>query len=360
MTIINRFESKDEFLKFRDHVAKVLAAKSVIFKPRKLDELVAQIAGASDFNTALAMCATPPGRVVVEADPDAKGALTHGLGYAVPASLTTSVGGFATQFDAAAFFENCLKHHSLFQMLAMLDRKGNPVGIAAATFMAKSNPAVECILEECADKGFKVTVTFDLTSIRDWITSSHQWIIASWFTSRITQETLEPVNFYELNRQYPDLCYHTDGEPDTQVFLSAMGRDFKLKPSRSMKSSSGHFFKWSYQGREHPVRFETKIDAIINFMDHMALVLVAEGQIDTPINPLLTHYMVVDAGVWGSGATLEEARSNKPYYQSAPLTASTQVYRCTPGTYINDDGGISRPRNDPAPVRVDHKTGLPR
>lgn len=72
-----------------------------------------------------------------------------------------------------------------------------------------------------------------------------------------------------------------------------------------------------------------------------------------------THIIVCDGGEWGRGTTPAEAKAARPYPRSR-LSRDAFYYLVTPDTYINDHGSLVRPKDDPAPVLVDIKTGKPK
>ena len=56
------------------------------------------------------------------------------------------------------------------------------------------------------------------------------------------------------------------------------------------------------------------------------------------LNPALTHYIVVDHGDWGHGATIAEALAKVPYGKRTKLEAGFLVYHVTAETRIGPDG----------------------
>lgn len=79
---------------------------------------------------------------------------------------------------------------------------------------------------------------------------------------------------------------------------------------------------------------------------------VTRETIETGLDPRLTHWLATTGGAWGKGPTkkiaiekMEEAYGMKP--------KTYHLWRCTPKTYVNGEGGITRPTGDPAAERVD-------
>jgi hypothetical protein len=77
------------------------------------------------------------------------------------------------------------------------------------------------------------------------------------------------------------------------------------------------------------------------------------------LDPRLTHFIVADRGEWGIGETLKLAARARPYSGKSALSVNAFAYRVTVNTRINEDGQLVRPKDDPAPVLVDVKTGEP-
>lgn len=78
------------------------------------------------------------------------------------------------------------------------------------------------------------------------------------------------------------------------------------------------------------------------------------------IDAQLTNYIVVEGGDWGRGETIAKAMLARPFGKEVPLSKQAMVYRCTPETYINDDGRLVRTMGQPEPVLIDPKTGIPK
>lgn len=79
----------------------------------------------------------------------------------------------------------------------------------------------------------------------------------------------------------------------------------------------------------------------------------------TTLDPRLTHFIVADRGEWGFGVTLDEAAKARPHSGKTKLSDGAFAYRVAEGTYINDMGQLAYPKECPAPVQVNIKTGLP-
>jgi hypothetical protein len=371
MPVIDHFESKEEFLSFRDHVAKVMKHKNfgISLKQRNIDELAAMLAGAPDFNTALGLCkpkvpasvGTPP----ADQDP-AKAYFLEQMGslfYEISASLDTKVGGFCTTFDAVEYFESHLAHHSLIGVLSLIYAKGTQGQIAlraVARHAKDSNEAVRNILDECYSRNFAYTCSVQAEHVHSWLLNKQQYIIASWldFLSGSSDSAKETASFAEYARDFSELCYHSgdngaNAQGEIEKFLDAAGEDFKLK-------AQGDMFQWSYKATiKSKTKSATKLDAIIDFLDQMALIVSGEHPQGKVIDPRLTHYIVAENGYWGKGATLLEAKRNRPYYGNRPLGEHALVYRCSPKAHINENGALTRPMEDPDAVLINPRTGKP-
>lgn len=72
------------------------------------------------------------------------------------------------------------------------------------------------------------------------------------------------------------------------------------------------------------------------------------------LDPRLTHYIVLGNNYgWGRAETEAEAIENMRFGKGPHVTEFV-VFRCTPGTYVNEMGGFNRPMVDPKPVKVRH------
>lgn len=72
------------------------------------------------------------------------------------------------------------------------------------------------------------------------------------------------------------------------------------------------------------------------------------------LDPLLTYYIVLGNNYgWGRAPTEAEAIQLMREGGGSNVTEFV-VFRCTPGTYVNELGGFNRPMVDPRPVKVRH------
>ncbi|MDU8350785.1 hypothetical protein RYA05_02635 [Pseudomonas syringae pv. actinidiae] len=359
MAVIDRFESKEEFLSFRDHVGKVLKHKNfgISLKQRNLDELAAMLAGAADFNTALGMCKakTPAAEAVHVPQPPSN----HPY-HEIAAELNTSVGGFCTTFDAIEFFDDALTHNSLVGILPMMFRRKpqhRDARRSIARFFIDSNEAVKGILDECFTRGLKYDCEVSLEHVHAWLLNKQQFLLASWLDMLTGAGDSEVETFAEYVRDFPEACYHSDSEGDVESFMDSIGKDFVIKESKSAPGAPD--LVWTYQGIKSVSKFATKIDAIVDFLDQVPAMMEGRHPKGKIIDMRLTHHIVADDGYWGVGETLLEAKRKRPHYGHTPLSKRALVYRCAPGTTISSSGGLVWSNTDPAPVRINPRTGRP-
>ncbi|MFK4131931.1 hypothetical protein ACI2KR_06505 [Pseudomonas luteola] len=115
MNLIANFSCEKDLTSFRDHVGKVLAQSLILpLKQRKLDEVVAQLVGAKDFNTALAM-------VNSKTDPSLATDTETSKHSGIHTFLLTDDHRFQVEFDSEPYFEHLLATNMLEQELAMLE-----------------------------------------------------------------------------------------------------------------------------------------------------------------------------------------------------------------------------------------------
>jgi hypothetical protein len=127
MNLVDRFNSREEFLAFRDHLNAVLTEKlSLPLKSRKLDELVAAVVGAKNFNTALgALEKTAPKSIMSVIAENMRGHTTalsettkgfheHPL---VEAHLVTRDNSINIAFSATPYFDNLVSTASAVRLI---------------------------------------------------------------------------------------------------------------------------------------------------------------------------------------------------------------------------------------------------
>jgi hypothetical protein len=377
MSIIRNFTSKEEFLGFRDHVASVLAEKSIVFKPRKLDELVAKIVGTPDFNTALGLCSE--GNSAVEPRMLIETKITAHLG-----GVNQGLQAISAKFDSSSFFEQLLKEGSLFPHLFLMQMKPFSFCSAVVKFMRERDPKVERIASEIDSGEGLLNLSISSDDAALWLSNHGQGILASWVRYKGGIACSDYIkSFREFTERHSKLCYHRGSAADINAFLKGFRGSLHIEEVSPMaqgdsrirfKCSSIRYKRFFESGSHQLNSFETKLDAIYHFLDafdwdggvHAAPAIEkAQGstpkKVNEPIDPRLTHFIVCDAnGSWGRGETLQEARQNKEFYKNEKLTPSTFVHRCTAKTRYNENGSLVWPNSDPVPVRIDHKTGLRR
>lgn len=359
MAVIDRFESKEEFLSFRDHVGKVLKHKNfgISLKQRNLDELAAMLAGAADFNTALGMCKAKAPAAESLAQPQPSSSHPY---FEISADLTTSVGGFCTTFDAVEFFDDALTHNSIVGILPLMygkSRQRKDVLRSIARFFKGSNEAVKNILDECFTRNFQYSCELSTENVHSWLLNKRQYFLASWLEMLTDENDTGVETFAEYVSDFPELCYQGEDEGEVDNFMDAIGDEFQIKTSKSAEGAPN--LVWSYQGIKSITKFASRADAVINFLDQVPGMMDGTHPRGRIIDMRLTHYIVADDGDWGIGRTLLEAKRNRPHYSNRPLGTHAIVYRCGVNTRVNEEGSLAWSNSDPSPVRINHRTGRP-
>jgi hypothetical protein len=266
MTIIDRFNSQEDFLKFRDHLGTVMAEKmSLPLKPRKLDELVAMVVGAKDFNTALGMIASAPKAAAEER-------------MILPAILSTTDGSRSVKFDAAIYFHNISDNRSLSLMQTLKEILEGETAIGSDPFMDIAEYFTEinypvcdlfCHVRNINKSGDRwqpigLECHIETKDIVAYLMEYGETVLATW------------VDAYEAGFSIGDCAqeatsaiHHGNTDCEVEKFLRSMGSDFQISFVPKMHTQS--YYKWTYQGRssdETSSELFTRMDAIVNFLDN--------------------------------------------------------------------------------------------
>lgn len=265
MTFINRFESKEDFLQFRDHVANVLAEKSIVFKKRKLDELVAQIAGVKDFNTALAICspaAQPAAKenILILGKLESNGSHSKGR--------TRSYKGFETE----PFFAKALKEHMLLPYLYVMIDRPSFFGSIVTDMMKDTVEEIAFILENNVKYNGFMELKFDDNQVRRWLEGEfiQQHILSAWILyRRNTKIEKTATSLEDFIQRHKPFYMKVDSDENIESFIEAMGPAFKLVeyPQRPPMTPIMRY-GCSFQDSKVTEQFSTKIAAICHFLHH--------------------------------------------------------------------------------------------
>lgn len=266
MTIIDRFNSQDEFLKFRDHLGAVMAEKmSLPLKPRKLDELVAMVVGAKDFNTALGMIASASKPVAEDR-------------IKLRAVLTTTDGALSAVFDAAAYFNFIWTDPSqnfVQTLKAILEGEtstGDDPFLEIAQFFYDINAEISEVFDYVRDANQSgkrwqqvgIECEISLSDIVAWLSANGLGVLATWVDAYKAG-----FNIADCVYEAPSSIHHGNTVGEVKTFLSTMGGDFQIAFVPKMHTQS--YYKWTYQGRssdETSSELFTRMDAIVNFLDN--------------------------------------------------------------------------------------------
>jgi hypothetical protein len=262
MTMINRFESTEEFLAFRDHVKTVMADKMKLnLKPRKVDELAAILAGATDFNTAIGLC-----KQKTNNNPNAFELNGREFDLEIPSIVRNKKTGGQVKFDAVGFFEDRLDAHTLPATIAQFYFKTpNIAVVAAATLDAKNEDLVYS--KHHGLKDFQNSDgQIDKEALHDWLINRGFTVLASFLDYLEMRTSDESVrSFKEFVADFEHLLWHShEYEADIGSFKYVMGTDFDIKGSRGA-------YHWSYRGENGSDGFSTKMGAIEDFLDTLDL-----------------------------------------------------------------------------------------
>lgn len=262
MQIVDRFKSQAEFLQFRDHLGKVMAEKmSIPLKQRKLDELVSQVVGAKDFNTALAMVGNERDyserldapdfeiRAVVKADEGSR--LTHAI------------------FDANEYFGDAWSNGTLTLVLRDLLRHRFNVSyagdmIARHTEMArhayKDHKGVEMVLDYCAENSLGCSLVLDESHLIDWLNNQRLYVLALW-----VEASLERLSIAEFCEKNPEQTSYLQSTKRAEVPGFGESSDFKfVRVGKNWAWQYSHMIMVHFSKKS----FQTKQLAFADFLDY--------------------------------------------------------------------------------------------
>ena len=254
MQIVERFKSQAELLQFRDHLGKVMAEKmSIPLKQRKLDELVSQVVGTKDFNTALAIVGTPRDYSERRDLPEPE----------IKAVATADDDSRHVIFDASEYFMDAWGNGTLTWVLRDLLRDGFMSSYAAdevARHAYKDHHGVELVLDYCAEKELGFSVTLDQEHLVDWLNNQRLYVAALWVEAK-----LKGMSIAEFCDKNPEQASYLQSTKKSEVPGFGESSDFKfVRVGKNWAWQYSHMIMVHFSKKSFP----TKQLAFADFLDY--------------------------------------------------------------------------------------------